>query len=91
MNCRDEWNKRREETSDEKNRRECEEMLEDIKEEKKNVEELTKLMMKEKNDLNNVKIELNELIEKGKVIEMNKQIETQIKLMLQQFQSLSID
>ena len=32
LNCREEWNNRRIETPDEKNRRECEEMLEEIKE-----------------------------------------------------------
>ena len=38
LNLREFWNKKREETKDEKNRRECEEMLEEIKEEKKTVE-----------------------------------------------------
>ena len=35
LNLRDEWNKMREETKDERNRRECEEMLEEINEQKK--------------------------------------------------------
>ena len=45
INCREEWNNRRIETPDEKNRRECEEMLEEIKEEKRIVNE-----MKQKNE-----------------------------------------
>ena len=32
LNVREEWNKRREETKDERNRRECEEMLEEMRE-----------------------------------------------------------
>ena len=35
LDYREDWNKKREETPDEKNRRECEEMLDEIKEEKK--------------------------------------------------------
>ena len=54
-----EWNKKREETSDEKNRRETEEMLEEIKEEKKFIEEMTKNMLKEKK-------ELQQMIDKAK-------------------------
>ena len=43
-NLRDFWNNKREETPDVKNRRECEEMLEEMKEEKKYIEEMTKRM-----------------------------------------------
>ena len=40
LNCREEWNNRRIETPDQKNRRECEEMLDEIKEEKRSVNEM---------------------------------------------------
>ena len=58
LEIRNELNKKREETLEEKNRRECEEMLEEINEQKKYVEEMTQNMIKEKN-------ELYEMIEKA--------------------------
>ena len=68
LNCREEWNNKRVETPDEKNRRECEEMLEDIKEEKKIILEMTIKMMKVKEDV-------EEIIKNGKVDELNKSLE----------------
>ena len=71
-NARDEWNARRNETADEKNRRECEEMLVEIKEEKREIVELISELKKEKegirneqgillnNQINEMKRELNE-------------------------------
>ena len=48
LDYREEWNKKRIESPDEKNRRECEEMLDEIKEEKKIVQEMTMNMIKAK-------------------------------------------
>ena len=52
LNYRSFWNKKRNETPEERNRRECEEILEEIKEEKKNVEDMTQKMIDEKKELN---------------------------------------
>ena len=62
LDYRDALNKKRIETSDEKNRRECEEMLDEMKEEKKIVQEMTMNMIK-------VKKEVEEVIKNGKVDE----------------------
>ena len=53
-NMKEDWNKRRDETVDMKNRRECEEILEQIQEEKK---ELQQLLEKTKNEKNRLSIE----------------------------------
>ena len=50
INYREEWNNRRIETPDQKNRRECEEMLEEIKEEKKIVTEMKQKMKEEERE-----------------------------------------
>ena len=60
LNIREFWNKKRDETIDQRNRRECEEMLEEIKEEKKCIDEMTKHMIQKEK-------ELSDLIEKAKV------------------------
>ena len=59
--CRNELNKQRNETSDEKNRRECEEMLEDIKFEKQQIEQLVKSLDKYKKDLNGKLLDENDM------------------------------
>ena len=56
--CKEEWNKRRIETPDVRNRRECEEMLEEIKEEKRKLEELEKII-EQKNDPEFIKMIMN--------------------------------
>ena len=53
LNYREEWNKRREESPDVKNRRECEEMLEDMKEEQKKIEEMKQEVLEMKQQLEN--------------------------------------
>ena len=47
LTIRNEWNKKREETKDERNRRECEEMLEEIKEQKNELNNLIEQAKKE--------------------------------------------
>lgn len=51
QNIKQEWNRQRNETSDEKNRRETEKMLEEITEQKNHIEFLVKQLQKEKQDL----------------------------------------
>ena len=51
LNCREELNQMREETPDERNRRECEEMLEEMKEKEKRLEEMRMEITKQKNKL----------------------------------------
>ena len=75
LDYRDAWNKKREESPDEKNRRECEEILDEIKEEKKFVEKLTKDMKREKEKMEKVKKEVEEIIQNGKVNEFVKRDE----------------
>ena len=67
LKCRDEWNKKRIETPDERNRRECEEMFEEMIEEKKIVEEMTTNMIQ-------MKEEIDQFLKDGKIIEMNEKI-----------------
>ena len=74
VNYREEWNKRRRETADEKNRRECEEMLDDIKEEKKFVEKLIKYMKREREELKKVKEEVQHIIKNGRMEEIKKDL-----------------
>ena len=71
LNYRDEWNKKRIETADEKNRRECEEMLNEIKEEKIIVQEMTLNMLK-------VKTEIEEILKNGKMNEIQKEMNMRI-------------
>ena len=73
LNYREEWNKKREESCDERNRRECEEMLEEMKEEKIVVEEMTKNMMK-------IKEECEEIIRKGSMVEIKKELNDKVDL-----------
>ena len=58
LSIREFWNNKREETKDERNRRECEEMLEELKEEKKYIEEIKKNIIKEKNEVNQLLYQL---------------------------------
>ena len=51
LNCRHFWNEKRDEASDVKNRRETEEMLEEIKEERKYIDKIVKKINKEKEEL----------------------------------------
>ena len=60
LNFREEWNKKRIESPDVKNRRECEEMLEEINEEKKHVQEMRNKMKEEKEELKQMIEKLNE-------------------------------
>ena len=48
LNAREEWNQRRIETSDQKNRRECEEMMEDMIEEKQIIQQMRNELNKER-------------------------------------------
>ena len=65
LNCKEDWNKRREETIDEKNRRECEEMLIEMKEEKKQLEEIKLEIENEKKKLAEMKLDLEKTIKKA--------------------------
>ena len=66
LNLRDFWNNYREETPDVKNRRECEEMLEEMKEREQNIERIKQDIVNEKTDLLNVKKDLEEKINQAK-------------------------
>ena len=70
LNYREEWNKKRIETPDEKNRRECEEMLNEIKEEKKYVQEMTQNMTK-------MKREIQQLLKDGNLSQIKNELENE--------------
>ena len=83
-NARDEWNARRNETPDERNRRECEEMLIEIKEEKilvteerRKTEELYQQIKREREQLPTER--MNRIEEKSFIFIQHKIIQRQIK------------
>ena len=59
---KEEWDEKREETKNERNRRECEEMLEKMKEKEQNIKRIKQEIEIEKNELLNVKKDLEEKI-----------------------------
>ena len=75
---RKEWNEKREESPDKKNRRECEEMLEDIKQEKFILMDLKSNIKYEQDKLEKQKQEIKELIQSTKIDEFKKEMNENI-------------
>ena len=67
IECRDFWNERRIETPSERLNRETKEMLEEMKEEKRIAQEMTRKMIEKEK-------QINELIEKAKIVEMKNEM-----------------
>ena len=71
INLREFWNERRIETDTERMNRETKEMLEEVRTEKKYVEEMTRNMIEKER-------QLNELIENAKIVEMKNELNGKI-------------
>ena len=89
LQYRNYWNQKRIETVDEKNRRECEEMLDDMVEKQQLIEKLSTILKNEREQIEKKYNELNELIQHTNLIEIkndfNKRI-TSIENDLNEFQ-----
>ena len=77
LNCRDFWNKKRIESPDERNRRECEEMLEEMKEKEQTIREITQIVTTKINELNDKENDLKE--EENVLKELKNEITKKIK------------